>query len=95
MLEGNFSLDAAKMIITNADLASHCIHVLRDWIHLGHLPHPFTTFVAFCLLSCTSILLLKGVYSKRKSLASLAFNTVGKIFSRRHFGIFFLFFPEN
>ena len=92
MFEGNFSLDAPKMIITNADLASHCIHVLRDWINV---PQHFTFFVAFCLLSCTSILLLKGVYSKRKSLASLAFNTMGKIF-RRHFEIFFLFFsPEN
>ena len=38
---------------------------------------------------------LYGNFLKNNYTLALTLSTLGKIFSRRHFEIFFLFFPEN
>ena len=39
--------------------------------------------------------LLRSSTSRNTPVTGLTFSTLGKIFSRRHFEVFFLFFPEK
>ena len=90
-------------------LIQDALEILQEHAELRDGDHDYSRALAFRRASCVlksmpftlsnmnqlRKVLNIGDHSRRVIQVPLTLSTLGKIFSRRHFEIFFLFFPEN
>ena len=92
ILEGHFFLRSLQVFLSwSEDMP---VLLLHSWINFYHIFVVLNLVMFFKYYKCAWII---GTLWMQLLLQlwTLTLSTLGKIFSRQHFEIFFLFFPEN